>query len=809
MSLPAEVRSTVRALARTPSVAVAAALCLTLGIGATAAVWSAVSTALLKPLPFRDQDRIVAVHRTSPTTGPLGTWPHSAPNYVDLARRTTQIQDLSAISWGTALVGLPGDAVQAPELYATGHLFPMLGVTAQVGRVLGPDDDRPDAPQVAMISDALWRSHLGGDPAALNRSILIDGVPTTIVGVLPREFKIPHGGTFLSADVWEPMRFTAMQLTRRSSNYLRVLGRLAPGATVATADAEMRGLFQNLVTAYPYLQGDAVRVAPLRSESVATVKTPLLLLFGAVFLVLLIAVTNVAALLLARGVRRRRETAIRAAIGATRWETMRPALIEAVVIAAVGLLGGTGLAVLGVKTIGTLAAARLPQLAGLHIDGRVLGFSVALSLVVAVACGAVPAWRGSRVDPQDALRAGRGSGGGREHHRALRGLVVFEMCLSLVLLLGAGLVLKGFVGLLNKDPGFDPSRILTLNVTTSGQRFTATNPVRGMLEPTLAAIRNVPGVEEAASINMMLYQNWGNNSNIRYEGMPGDDPNHLPLVEQRDVSPGFFAVTGQRLIAGRLLRPTDDNRPGSPPVVVVNQALVKRDFRGGDAVGKRFHLTDTTFATIVGVVSDIRNYGPVSDPQPEMYSTYLQSSPLSTNFPLVIRVRGTSPTAVVAGVRAAVRGVDPSAAIAGVNPMSEVILQSLGRPRFYFSLLGTFAAVAVALAVAGLYAVLSYAVAQRTRELGIRAALGGSTASIVSLVTRDGLKLVGLGVVLGLVASVGATRLMVFMLYGVSPLDPVTWAGAAALLVGAGLVASVIPAWRAARVDPLVAIQAE
>jgi predicted permease len=370
-------------------------------------------------------------------------------------------------------------------------------------------------------------------------------------------------------------------------------------------------------------------------------------------------------------------------------------------------------------------------------------------------------------------------------------------------------VLKGFVGLLDKSPGFDPSRILTMSVTTSGERYATTNPVRGMLEPALAAIRDVPGVEAAASINMMPYQNWGNNSNIRYEGMPADRPNNWPLVEQRDVSPDFFAVTGQRLVAGRLLVPTDDDRPGSPSVVVVNQALVRRDFHGGEAVGKRFYTGDTTFATIVGVVSDIRNFGPVSDPQPEMYATYLQSSSMSTSFPLVIRVRGSKPTAVVAGIRAAVTRVDPSAALANVNPMSEVILRSLGRPRFYFSLLGTFAAVAVALAVAGLYAVLSYAVVQRNRELGIRAALGSSSASIVGLVTRDGLKLVGFGVVLGLAASVGVTRLMVFMLYGVSPLDPLTWLGASGLLVGAGLVASVIPAWRASRVDPLIAIQAE
>ena len=809
MSFSAEVRSTVRALARTPTVAVSAALCLTLGIGATAAVWSAVSTALLRPLPFRDGDRLVALHRTSPQTGPQGTWPHSAPNYVDLARASTQIQDLSALTWGTSLVGLPGSSIQAPEVYATGHVFPMLGVTPAAGRILTPDDDRLDAPEVAMISYELWRNQLGGDPAVVNHTLTIDGKPTTIVGILPPEFRIPIGSTYIEGDVWVPMRFSALQLTRRRNNYLKVIGRLAPGATVANADAEMRSLFQTLVTTYPYLQGDAVRVASLRGESLAFVRTPLLLLLGAVGMVLLIAVTNVAALLLARGVQRRRETAIRAAIGATRWETMRPALVESLVIAGVGLIGGIALATLGVKTIGTLAAARLPQLAGLHVDLRVLAFAVALSLVVAAACGLIPAWRGAQVDPQDALRAGRGSGGGREHHRALRGLVVFEMCLSLVLLLGAGLVLKGFLGLLGKDPGFDSTRILSFTLTTSTQRYANTNPVRGMLDPALTAIRGVPGVEEAAAISLLPYVNWGSNSNIRYEGQPNGDPERMPLAEERDVTPEFFAVTGQKLLAGRVLLPSDDDRPQAGAVVVVNQALVKRDFPHGDAVGKRFYRSDTSFVTIVGVVSDIRNFGPISDPQPEMYWTYLQSCNVCSSFPLMVRVRGTTPTAVVAGIRAAVRGVDPTAAIADVKPMKDVILQSLGRPRFYFSLLGTFAAVAVALAVAGLYAVLSYAVAQRTRELGIRAALGSSTASIVGLVTRDGLKLVGLGVFLGLAASVGVTRLMVFMLYGVSPLDPFTWLGASALLVGAGLVASVIPAWRASRVDPLVAIQAE
>ncbi|MGH7619957.1 MAG: FtsX-like permease family protein, partial [Gemmatimonadaceae bacterium] len=445
----------------------------------------------------------------------------------------------------------------------------------------------------------------------------------------------------------------------------------------------------------------------------------------------------------------------------------------------------------------------------LGLDPGVLAFALVLSVVVALVCGAVPAWRGGAADPQDALRGGRGAGSGRDQHRALEGLVVLEICLSLVLLIGAGLVLKGFAGLLEKDPGFEPSRVMTMTVTTPAARYPNGTSIRRMLEPALAAVRAVPGVAAAAAISATPYAVWGINSNIQYEGVPGNDPTRLPIVEQRTVTTDFFRVTGQRLIAGRLLNASDDERPDAPPVVVVNEALVKRDFKGRDAVGQRFHISDTSFATIVGVVSDIRNAGPITDPQPEMYWTYLQAGQGSSTFPLMIRADGGDPAGVVAGVRGAIRSVDPSAAVADVRRMPDVIAGSLGRPRFYFSLLGTFAAIAIVLAMAGLYGVLSYAVAQRTREIGIRAALGSPRRSIMRLITADGLTLVATGIVAGLVAAAGVTRLMLFMLYGVSPLDPLAWAAAVALLVVAGGAASIIPARRAARVDPLIAIRVE
>lgn len=808
-----EIRSAARSLARVPTVTISGILCLALGIGSTTAISSAINRALLQPAPFRDPGRLVAIHRITPNSGPRGTWPQSVPNYVDLARESRQVEGLSALTSGSALVHLEEQAFQASRVVATANLFATLGVSARRGRLLTASDGEPDQPGVAVISDEFWQSRLGADPAVVGRSVSIDGAPVTIIGVLPSDFRIPHGGNVIRADLWMPARFTPNQMSQRRSNFLLLLGRLAPSATVASAEAELRLLFSGLVATYPQLSGENVRAAPLQAENVASIRTPLLLIFAAVGMVLLIASTNVAALLLARGVQRRREVAVRAALGASRWDTMRPALVESLLIAVAGAVAGLALAAGGVKTIGALAAARMRQLEGLSMDWRIMVFGLLLALVVAVLCGAVPAWRSAAVDPQDALRDGRGGGAGRGHHRALRGLVVLEIALSLVLLIGAGLVLKGFAGLLRNDPGFETSRILTLRVTTSATRYASSGAVQQFLEPALAAIRVVPGVEAAGAITLIPYVNWGSNSNMRYEGMSPNDPTTLPLVEQRAVDPGFFTVTQQRLVAGRLLRDGDDSSPGASGVVVVNEALAARDFPGRDPVGLRFHVDrfpgDTLMATVVGVVSDVRNSGPIQNPAPEMYWTYRQRAGGSTAFPLMIRVRDGSPMQVLPSVREAIRRIDPTAAIGDVRSMDDVIAASLGRPRFYFSLLGTFAGVALVLALAGLYGVLSYAVAQRTREIGIRAALGSSRGALMRLVTAEGLKLVVAGVALGLAGGFAVTRLIAFMLYGVSPLDVTTWVIAVLLMVAAAMVAAIVPASRAARMDPLIAMRTE
>lgn len=800
-----DVRDAYRGLARSPVVTVCAVLCLGLGLGATSAMYSAFDRALLRPLPLPEPDRLVSVFRTTPH---FNSGPFSAPNYTDLARETRRLERLAAITWSSVLLTLPEEGVRVPSFRVTGSFFPTLGIQALRGRLLGPGDDLPDAAPVLVMSEEIWRLRFAADSALVGTTIRVDGSPRTVVGILPRDFRIPMSQQFLSGGFWLPMRFSDGEMSARRSNSFMAVGRLAADASVEAADAELHAIFERIVEAHPGLRGEQVRVVPIQQEGNQAVRTPLMLVLGAVGFVLLIAASNVASLLLARGVQRRREMAVRIALGGRRWAVMRPVLVESLMLAALGVLLGLGLATAGVRTIGTLAAERIPQLAGLSVDLRVFGFALVLAVVVAALCGAVPAWQAASADPQDALRGGTGGGPGRAHHRVLGSLVVVEVALSLVLLLGAGLVMKGFAGLMTRAPGFDPNRLLTLEVTVSREDYAGRGTVEQFLEPVLAAIRQQPGVEAAAAISLIPYDNWGWNFNIRYEGQPDTDPTRLPITENRVVTPEFFAVTQQGLVSGRLFNELDGQGDSAPVVVVVNEALVRRDFENGEAIGKRFHSGDNGFATIVGVVGDIRNVGPFREPAPEVYWTWRQAGRGTTSFPVMVRVSG-DPGAMARPVLAAIHGVDRGAAVTKVAPMSDVIGRSVGRPRFYLTLLGVFAVVALLLAMAGLYGVIGYSVAQRTREIGIRSALGSTGAGTVWLVVKRGLSLVAAGLFIGLLGGVAVTRLLRGLLYGVSPLDPITWVIASAALAAAALVATVLPARRAAQVDAAISLRME
>lgn len=803
--LRTELRSTLRGLSRARTLAGAAVICLALGIGATTAIFTAVDAALLRPLPFPGPERLVSVFRTTPhfTSGPF-----SPANFLDLRRSVRSLTSLSAVTPGTALLQVGERTQRVSEASVSDEFFSTLAAKARLGRLIRPGDDDLASPTVAVISADLWRERFGEDPGVVGRTVKLDGENHELVGVLPPGFRVPDGGHVFQPDVWVPLRFSPEQAAVRGSNFLMLIGRLGPRADVAAADADLHGIMDGIIAENPDLRGEQLRVVPLQAESVRGIRSPLMLLLGAVFFVLLIAASNVASLLLARGLARRGEWAVRSAMGAGWAEILRATVLDSAVLTGIGAAAGVGLAWAGVRLIGALVPSGLPQLAALRVDVRILLFALALAGVVAVLCGAAPALQAQRIAPADALRGEGRSGSAGRHHRLLRALIVAEVALSLLLLLGAGLVLRGFERLVSQDPGFDPAPLLTLNVDIAPDRYPDGGTAERFLHPALDAMRALHGVQQAGAISLIPYTNWGWNFNIRYEGRPVEERTRLPMVEARVASPGLFATLGMRLERGRLLSRADDASPDGPTLVVANEALAARDFPGQDPIGKRFHTSDTTFATIVGIVSNIKNFGPDSPPRPEVYFSYARWSSSSTSFPLIVRVQG-DPSRTARAIENAIHSIDPTAAVSDVRPMRQVIEESEGRPRFYLVLLAVFAGVALVLALAGLYGITSYFVEQRRHELGIRSALGSTAARTVALVMRQGLGLVVIGGIVGLAGGAVLTRLLGGLLYGLSPLDPVTWLAVSVALGAVAGVAILIPARRASAVDPMVAMRAE
>ncbi len=805
VDLVRQIRIAVRSLARTPVVSAAAVISLALGLGATTAVFSAVSAALMDGMPFAEPQTLVSVFRTTPH---FRNGPFAPANFLDLREQTETLETLGAVGYGTALLKRSERTYQVGARDISPDLFAMLGVPPMHGRLLQAEDERSDAPAVALLSAEVFRSRFGADPSIVGQTIVLNGESRTVVGVLPADFRIPHRTRYLESDIWLPLRFEPEQAERRQSNYLLLLGRLADGRTLAEAETEMVGLMAGIAEIYPGIRGESVRVGSMRAESSGPIRGPLLMLLGAVALVLLIATANVASLMLARGAQRGHEIALRTALGATRKSIVRTVLVESSVLAGIGVAIALLIAWIGVRLIGNLGAQLYPQLEGLGLDARVFGFAIAATAVVAILAGVLPGWRISGAYPQDALRTGSSrSGVSRSQNRFLKGIVVAELAASAVLLIGAGLLISAFLGVLERSAGFETESLLTMTVNVSPARYEDVTVDEGFARPALDAIRNLPGVEEAGTTSMIPYMGWGNNFNTRYEGVTGDDT-QLPLTESRIVSPSYFGTLGVSLVEGRLFTETEAQGDELPTLVVVNQALVRRDFPDGSAIGGRFHTSDTTFAEIIGVVTDTRNFGPIEDPRPQVYWNFMGSGMQTTRLPLVARVTG-APEAQARAIEDALRSVDPEVAVTDVRSMEAVISASVRRQRFFMILLGSFAAVALALTITGLYGVISYAVAQRTRELGIRAALGSTRGQTLGLVMRDALVLAAIGLALGTVSGFALTRLLEGMLYGVSPLSATVWVAALASLFATAVVASSVPAIRAARVDPLQAIRYE
>jgi predicted permease len=796
-----ELRHAFRALMRSPAFTVPAVLCLALAIGANTAIFTVVDAVLLRPLPFPEPERLVGVWERA-RRRPEGFNVVAPANFLDWQRQSRAVATMGAI-WERrlAVTGL-GEAVEVPAQSVSASLFPTLGVSPVLGRTFTREEDAPNGPAAVVLSHGFWRSRLGGDRNAVGRTIVVDGEPRRVVGVMPAGFGVPGGA---AAELWLPIAFDpATDYRVEGGRYLRVVGRLAPGATIESAAAELRAIARRLADAHPVYnaQWSAV-VVGLHTHLVRGARRPLLVLAGVVAFVLLIACANVANLALARAAERRREVAVRAALGASRWQVVRGQLAESLLVSCMG--GGLGLlvALWGTQALVAAAPSNLPRAAEVGIDGRTLAFTAILSLLTGVVFGLVPALEATRADLQSTLREG---GRGASRGRARGALVVAQVALSLVLLVGAGLMIRSFARLNRVDPGFDAGHVFTAKIGLPGSRYGEPAQEAAFARALMERVRAVPGVQ-AASLTMYLpFDCPCSRDSYWIAGRPVPRPEDQTGMSVLAVDPDYFRTLGIPVLRGRPF--TDADGPSSPRVVVISQSLAQAAFPNEDPIGRHLQMNwgDTLDAEIVAVVGDVRAYGLDSMPDQTTYWPLAQFQ--VGGFALVARAAG-DPMALARPIADQLHALDADLPLADPRPLDSYLGASVATRRFIMLLLGSFAAVAVALAAIGIGGVIGNTVARRTREIGVRLALGAQPADVLRMVLRQGMALTAAGIGAGLVGAFALTRVLRSLLYGTSPTDALTY-GAVALLLGVvAFVAAWLPARGATRVDPIVALQSE
>ena len=819
-SLFQDIRFCVRMLIRQPGFTAVAVLALALGIGANTAIFSVVNAVLLRPLPYPASDQIVRVYNNNPSRG----WSRSSISFQDFVDWKEQSKAFAYMAaFNPRSTNLSGE--QGPERvdYAmvTSDIFSVLGAKPVLGRAFLPEDDVSGSGEVIVISHGFWQRYFGGANDVIGKRLILNGAPNTIVGVMPSYVRFP------SADIelWKPIARSPDSTGSRGSHWLSAIARIKPEATIEEAQAEMSVIAERLAKQYPDSnKGWGVELVSLHEQQTGDLRPALLLLWGAVGLVLLIACANVANLLLARAASREKEIAIRSALGAMRGRIIRQLLTESTLLAASGGAVGLLFAVWGIRLLPELSAAGIAE--EIQIDGRVMIYSFALSLLTGIIFGLVPAFKTSKSDLNDALKEGGRSHAGSSNNRVRSVLVIAEVALTLVLLVGAGLLMRSFVRLLNVDMGFDTDRLLTLRIAppqtlpqTDGDMdafFKRYLDERRQWSAFYSSLRErvegMPGVESVGAINRLpLAGNWWS-MYILPEGGPSWRSGDQPAAYGRVVDTGYLQTMKIPLLKGRMLTDLDDG--SAPLAAVINQSMAQAFWPGQDPLGKRLRFGEESvfdWVTVVGIVGDVRYTNVETAPAPTIYVPFAQTMfGFFGDWGMTIVARTESdPSAMTAAIREQIHAMDKSLPLYEVNTMDQLMSESVAEQRFNMLLLAIFGALALVLAMVGIYGVISYSVSQRTREIGVRVALGATRSDIFKLVIGQGMILILIGVGLGLAASLVLTRLLTTLLYEVSPTDTLTFAGISFLLISVALLACYIPARRATRVDPMTALRYE
>jgi len=792
----ADLKYAFRSLGKAPAFTAIAVITLALGIGANTAIFSVVNGVLLQPLPYPEPERLLTLQSNQ-----------SVPELEDIQAQSQSFESTGGVSTQAADYSGGAEPVQIELGLVAGDFFRVLGTRAALGRTLTAADDRFGGARVLVLSHELWQRQFGGDPGIVGRNFNLAGQSYTVVGVASADFRPPRA----TLEAFAPIHvFYPLAAKSRGAHLLRVYARLRPGVTLAAAQSELRVIDQRLAQANPDENKNRQSVLlSLHERMVGSIRPALLVLFGAVGLVLLIACANFANLLLARMASRTQELTVRAALGAGRGRLIRQVLVESVLLALMG--GGAGLLLgsWGMDALIALKPEDLPRVENVHLDAPVLVFTFALSLVTGVAFGILPAWQTTRVEINGMLNsAGRSVTSARSHFRNI--LVVAELGLALVLLIGAGLLGKAFWRLTSVSPGFNPQNVLTMRVDLPEARYKTVKPQTQFREQVLENMNALPGVQAAMVSEMPLGGN-AINHNFIIEGRPPVTLGEEPELYSRSIAGDYFKVLSIPIVQGRAL--TLQDRADAPLVGVINESMARQYFPGASPLGTRIRWArneGVEWITIVGVVGNVRHFGLANSEEPAIYTPYAQSGQEWKRWSeIVVRGPGTGAPAFINQLKAAVWKVDPAIPVTKVRSMSEVMSVSLAEQRFNTLLLGVFAGVALLLASVGLYGVLAFSVAQRTREIGIRMALGARARDVLRLVLRQGLTLSLIGVAAGVCVSLAATRVLAGLLYGVAPTDPATFAALALLLIAVALAACFVPARRALQVDPMVALRYE